>query len=725
MKTLLYFFTNVLKGLLLILVLFIGADYFMPLDVEQFKQHKFARLIVAEDGTPLRAFADPQGIWRYPVSLEQVSPRYINTLINYEDRWFWYHPGVNPLAILRASVQNLFNGRIISGGSTLTMQVARIIEPHPRTIRGKLRQIFRALQLEWHYSKKQILTLYLNFAPFGGPLEGVEAASFAYLNKSARELSVAEAALLSVLPQSPTRFRPDKHPQRATQARNKVLERLYQFGILSRVQVDDARQEIVVPQLEAQPMIAPVLTRRLKNQVPDNGVLTTTIDINLQRILESLVKNYAYSLVDKTSAAILVVDHNSMAVKAYVASADFFDRRRHGQVDMIRAIRSPGSTLKPFLYALAMDQGLVSSHSMLRDEAINVSGYKPENFSGHFSGAVSLSEALQRSLNIPAIQVLQFLGPGYFMSSLENVDLKLYLPASARSNLAIILGGAGLQMEKLVQAYTAFSRGGRVAQLRYLARPSGKDDSKAIKSRFLMSEGAAWIVRDILSQIRERQPLANMIRRSTRLAWKTGTSYGFRDAWAIGMTDDYTIGVWTGRPDGTPVPGQFGARTAIPLLNEVVQVLPQLNNKNIMSMQQPDSVSRQTICWPGGKLLAETPEQECRKIQRSWVLNQTIAPTLASSPKIEDALQELKITSVDDETYLSTPPEADQPVIINLAVNNSSNGIFWFINGQPVNYKPVYHSISYTFKDSGAYQISAIDRTGKVAQVRIHIRHTL
>jgi len=721
MKKLLYNVTIVVKLLLICLLIFFIADQLAPLPMPMESQDKFARLIVAQDGTPLRAFADKQGVWRYPVTLEEVSPRYIETLLAYEDRWFWYHPGINPVAILRATGQNLLNGRIISGGSTLTMQVARILDPHHRTIAGKLQQIFRAFQLEWYYSKSEILTIYLNLAPFGGPLEGVQAASFAYLSKPAKELSQAEAALLSVLPQSPSRFRPDKHPERATQARNKVLQRLHRFGYLSSEQLADAKLEVVVPQLEATPMIAPILARRLKDKVVQGEVLRTTIDSNLQLNLESIAKDYARQLPDKSSAAILVVNHHSMAVKAYVASADFHDSQRYGQVDMIQAIRSPGSTLKPFLYAMALDQGLVSSHSMLMDEAINIAGYKPKNFNENFSGTVSMSEALQRSLNIPAIQVLQFLGPGYFHAQLENAGLKLYMPAASKPNLSQILGGAGTRLQELVSAYSAFSRGGKVGQLRFI-----QDHSMAgpAEEKYLMSAGAAWVIRDILSQIQYRDPLSTMINNGRSLAWKTGTSYGYRDAWAIGMTADYTIGVWTGRPDGTPVPGQFGAQTAVPLLRAVSLNLPKITGNDVRAIhfdRRPDSVTQQKICWPGGALASQTDARECQKTQLSWVIDNTVPPVLSRSPNIETSLNDIKIISIDNETHIKQPHGVTQPISIQLEAQGGKGATFWFVNGKAINQQATGATLTYTFERNGQFQVSAIDETGQTDQVTLYV----
>ncbi len=720
MKKLFFSVSILLKLGLIVLLLFLAVDQLLPLaqPFSQQQQDKFARLIVAQDGTPLRAFADKQGVWRYPVSLHEVSPRYIDTLLAYEDRWFWYHPGINPFSMLRAASQNLYYGRVISGGSTLTMQVARILDPHKRTFSGKLKQMFRALQLEWHHSKSQILTLYLNLAPFGGPLEGVQAASYAYLSKPVKELSLAEAALLSVLPQSPSRFRPDRHPLRATRARNKVLDRLHSFGYLSREQLEDAKLELVIPQLEASPMLAPILAERLKRRVPRGAILTTTIDANLQANLESLLQGYTRRLPDKSSAAVLVVNHHDMAVKAYVASADFFDSERYGQVDMIRAVRSPGSTLKPFLYAMALDQGLISSHSMLMDEAIQLAAYRPKNFTDNFSGAVSMSEALQRSLNVPAIQVLQFLGPGYFHAQLENAGLKLRLPSGGKPNLSMVLGGTGTRLEELVSAYSAFSRGGKAGQLRYT-------QDSLLKENYLISPGAAWIIRDILSKIQYRNGFSEMINHGTSLAWKTGTSYGFRDAWAIGMTTDYTIGIWTGRPDGTPVPGHYGAQTAVPLLRTVAENLPRVDTKRSLKMTpflRPDSVTQQLICWPDGRLKIQTDPEHCQKTQLSWILDNTVPPVLAVNPQLETVLNELKIISIEHGLHIRQPEGSSQPLAINLEAQGGRGGMLWFINGKPFNKQATRAVLSYTFDKGGKYQISTIDRTGQTDQVTLYVK---
>lgn len=470
------------------------ADKIWPLPLREVNP---ARVVVAHDGTPLWRFADADGIWRYPVTLEEVSPRYLEALINYEDRWFWQHPGVNPLSILRAAWQDLSSGRVISGGSTLTMQVARLLDPHPRTFGGKFRQLWRALQLEWHLSKRDILTLYLNRAPFGGTLQGIGAASWAYLGKPPSQLSYSEAALLAVLPQAPSRLRPDRWPDRAEAARNKVLERMVMQGIWSPRQVEESREEPVWLTPRQMPQLAPLFSRMMlgKNQ---GDKIVTTLDAGLQRQLEELAQNWKGRLPARSSLAMIVVDHTDMSVRGWVGSVDLNDDTRFGHVDMVKAIRSPGSVLKPFVYGLALDDGLIHPASLLQDVPRRSGDYRPGNFDSGFHGPVSMSEALVRSLNLPAVQVLEAYGPKRFAAQLRNSGLPLYLPAGATPNLSLILGGAGARLEDMVAGYSAFARHGKAGKLRL-------QPGDSLAERRLMSPGAAWIIRRILAD--EAQPL--------------------------------------------------------------------------------------------------------------------------------------------------------------------------------------------------------------------------
>ena len=585
-------------------------------------------MVVAADGTPLRGWAGSDGALRQPVALDAVSPLYLQALLQVEDRWFMRHPGVNPLAMLRATWQWLRAGRVVSGGSTLTMQVARILDPpagSSRTLGAKLRQIARALQLEAHLDKREILALYLNHAPMGGQVEGVEAAARGYLGKSARELSHAEAALLVALPQMPSRLRPDRAPSAARQARDRVLERMRVRGAWTAADVADAKLEAVfAPPLRAR-WLAPLAAERVRAAdaalqpgaaAREGRVLATTIDAGVQAQLERMLHDRLAMLPPQVSVAALVVDNRTLAVLGYAGSADFTDEARAAHVDMVRAQRSPGSTLKPFLYAMALDDGLVHSESLLIDAPQRFGDYAPGNFQAAFAGAVSVSEALQRSLNVPAVDLLERVGPARFAARLREGGLRLRMPGGAEPNLSLVLGGAGTTLEELVGAYTALARGG------VAGRPRLVPQAPLVESR-LMSAGAAFVVREILES--GGRPDAPFRETSRRIAWKTGTSFGFRDAWAVGVTDRHTVGIWVGRPDGTPNPGHFGANTAAPIVHDLIAALgPSATQPRTV----PFGVASTEICWPLGGSAAATPPAHCRVRRTAWTLDGTAPPTL-------------------------------------------------------------------------------------------------
>ncbi|MFJ3429546.1 MULTISPECIES: peptidoglycan glycosyltransferase PbpC [Pseudomonas] len=762
-------------GLLALCALLWLADRIWPLPLPRDDQ---ARVVLAEDGTPLWRFADANGVWRYPVQVSEVSPLYLDALLTYEDRWFFQHPGVNPLALGRAAWQNLSGGRVLSGGSTLSMQVARLLDPHERTLPGKLRQLWRTAQLEWHLSKPQILELYLNRAPFGGTLQGVAAASWAYLGKSPQQLTRSEAALLAVLPQAPSRLRPDRHPRRAQVARDKVLRRLAEYRVWPQTAVSETLQEplLLAPRLE--PSLAPLLARRL-NRPGSPPLIRTTIDVGLQRRLEDLLLGWRARLPDHTSAAVVVVETENMAVRAYLGSVDINDARRFGHVDMITAMRSPGSTLKPFLYGMAMDAGLIHSESLLQDVPRRFGDYRPGNFSQGFSGPVSASAALVTSLNLPAVQLLEAYGPKRFAADMRNGGVPLSLPALAEPNLALILGGAGSRLEDLVSGYSALAREGRSANLRL--QP---DD--ALRERRMLSPGAAWVIRRILSgQARpDRDPTAELVQRP-QLAWKTGTSYGFRDALAIGVGPRYLIGVWIGRPDGTPVPGQFGLASAAPLMLQVHDVLSNRDSqRGIVAPVQavPGSVGVAAICWPLGQPMNKD-DPNCRRQRFAWTLDHTTPPTLLAAdqplgvglretirvnpqglrvgpqcadgqqrevalwpaplepwlPRVErrearmpaastqcpppplNTLTPLSIVGVRDGDRLRRPAASQAVLRLALSALGGDGRRWWFINGAPIGNSAQPEVFNTPLEQPGRYELSVLDESGQTARVEFSV----
>jgi penicillin-binding protein 1C len=612
------------------------ADRLFPLPMPG-RSAPFALIVTARDGTPLRAFPDKLYIWRNPVTLDQVSPLYIDAVIRYEDKAFWWHFGINPFALLRASWQWLRYGRVISGGSTLTMQVARMLDPMPRSVFGKFRQMLRALQLEAHYSKREILTLYMNYAPMGGVLEGVDAASRAYLGKPPTNLSHAEAALLAVLPQTPSLLRPDRFPERAQRARDKLLRRV--LGHWTQRDVNDALSEPVYALKIRDPMLAPLLAERLKQGARARSKLkvTSTIDAGLQGIVEMLLLEQAQALPRHVSCAALVMDNTTLEVLAYSGSSDFNDIERAGHVDMVRAWRSPGSTLKPFLYGFALDEGLISSESLLSDVPQSFGGYRPGNFAQSFSGAVSVSEALTRSLNVPAVQVLEQYGASRFVAKLRQGGLKLRFPQGAEPNLSVILGGVDTTLENLVAAYSSLAREGIAGQ------PRLTSDAPVEESR-MMSAGAAFIIRDILEAGGTPENQAEYRAMPPGVALKTGTSYGFRDAWSVGVTDRYTVGVWIGRPDGTPNPGHFGANTAVPLLRSIFAALP--GSGKTTHRYPPATVEIAKICWPLGNIAESTPDTLCATQRVAWLLSGIAPPTFPDTIRGGEPILRYTVDSV-------------------------------------------------------------------------------
>ena len=513
--------------------------------------------VLARDGTLLRAYTVADGRWRLGVDPARVDATYLAMLIAYEDKRFYRHGGVDPLAMLRAGAQAVLQRRLSSGGSTLTMQVARLIEDGPTgTWAGKLRQIRLALALEQVLSKDQILALYLHHAPMGGNLEGLRAGAFAWLGREPDRLTEAQAALLIALPQSPAARMPDRHPDRARAARDRVLARVQAAGVISHEAYESALNEHMPRARRAFPAHAPHLADRLRAADPDRRIHRTTLDAQLQITLEELARGALRDLPAQASLALMVADPQTGAVRASVGAGDYLDTRRQGFVDMTQALRSPGSVLKPLVYGLAFSDGLAHPETLLNDRPARFAGYAPQNFDRMFRGPVSAREALQVSLNLPVVELTQTLGPARLMAALRQAGVQAEVPGDV-PGLAVSLGGVGVSLEGLVQLYAAIARGGEAVEL------SVTGGQPHVRQR-LMSAEAAWHLGDILAAAPRPARLPDW-----RLAFKTGTSYGHRDALALGFDGAHVAGVWVGRADGAPVPGMFGVDVAAPLLFEV------------------------------------------------------------------------------------------------------------------------------------------------------------
>ncbi len=655
-------------------------------------------MVVDGSGQVLRAFTTSDGIWRLPATVDDVAPLYLDMLVAYEDKRFRYHPGVDPLAMARALAQWARNGRVISGGSTLTMQVARLLEPRPRTLRSKLIEMLRAVQLERRYSKDELLAIYLTIAPYGGNIEGVRAASLAYFGREPSRLTPGEAALLVALPQSPSHTRPDRHAEAARAARDKVLARVAGAGFLAPDAAAEAMQQAVPDRRRDLPFLAAHLSVDLAAAHPPGSVIATHIDRDLQSGAERLAREALADLRDEANVAIMVVETRTRRVVAHVGSADFFDRARAGQIDLARATRSPGSTLKPFIYGMAFEDLMVHPETFIDDRPRRFGDYQPTNFDPVYSGEVTIREALIRSLNIPAVAVLDRLGPARLEARLRaaGAPLSLYDP-DAPAGLPIALGGVGTSLDRLVMLYAALADGGVARPLSFAA------DVPEPPPRTLLAPAAAWQVAGILAQVAPPDGRLNphFARLGRDIAYKTGTSYGFRDAWAIGFDAEHTIGVWVGRPDGTPSPDRYGRSTAAPILFRAFGLLPPPNGPLLPAA--PDGVLRAAN--------QDLPTRLRHFDRRAPVASSTVA-FHAPAIRIDFPLDGSTVDLIDATGRIESLP---------LQADGGHRPLRWLVDGRPIGGSLLGRGAEWRPEGPGQVSIVVTDRDGRTANATVWV----
>ncbi|WP_417456140.1 penicillin-binding protein 1C [Kordiimonas sp.] len=666
-------------------------DELNPPDMTRFETRSLE--VRASGGELLRVFPVEDGRLRQQVSLDEVDPLFIAMLLAFEDKRFYHHGGVDGRALARAMYQAVTSGEVVSGASTLTMQVAKLLEPRSRTVGAKIIEMFRAWQLEGRFSKKQILEMYLTLAPYGGNLEGIKAASSAYFGHDTKHMTPEEAALLVALPQSPTRLRPDRHSADARRARDKVLKRVAPLVGLDPHLAKLAADVPVASVRHVPDIVAAHAASRLRFARSNTDmVLHTTLDFVLQKRLERLALSGARGVHEQASAAILVVDNKTRTIKAYVGSAGIGEGRRLGYVDMVRAVRSPGSTLKPFIYGMAFDEGLAAPETRLRDEPRNFGGYTPNNFMDRHYGEVSIAEALALSLNVPAVAVLDRLGPVNFAQRLRDQKIPLVLPGAEKAGLAIALGGLGMTLEDLTAMYAALADDGVVRPLKL--QQAGAEDH--LPDHALMRPPARFAVARILANI--SPPEGRLVPNSAtqrQIAYKTGTSYGFRDAWAIGFDGDHTVGVWLGRADGTPIPGHFGAASAAPLLFDVFDNLEK-----------------------GGP----APWEQAAQTAQATSAFETLPPGLKYFDRAERLIEvgahvaSLNITFPVPDSVLEITGETTP---LTLLAEGGKRPLQWFVDGVPVQSGRWARNASYQLRGEGFYGVTVVDALGQRSTAKI------
>jgi penicillin-binding protein 1C len=648
-----------------------------------------SQAVVDRDGHLLRPFTTADGRWRLPVDLADVDTGFIDMLLAYEDGNFHRHRGIDWAAMVRASIQYVGAGQIVSGGSTLTMQVARLIEQEPtRNLSGKLRQMVHADALEQELGKDQILSLYMTLAPYGGNIEGVRAASLAYFGKEPSRLTTAESALLVALPQSPEARRPDRDAAAALAARNMVLDRSAAAGVITPEEAMAAKLEPMPTLRRDFPMLAPHLAQQAVAASPNAREIDLTISRKLQATLEKLAASRQEELGPKLSVAIVVADQATGEILASVGSAGLFNDESDGYIDMTSAVRSPGSTLKPMIYGLAFELGMAHPESLMEDRPTAFNSYVPVNFDGFTRGTVTVRQALTQSLNIPAIVTLDAVGTARFVARLKRAHANPLLPVNTAPSLAIGLGGVGVTLRDLVSIYAAIARGGRPVVLR--------DGITAVEPEaFLpapvLDKVAAWYVADILADV---PPPSNGA--AGRIAYKTGTSYGYRDAWAIGFDGRVVVGVWVGRPDNAPVVGLTGINAAAPILFE-----------SFDRLGQPIVPLRRA---PEGAILASNAElplplQRFRHPDEDRV--------------VRDASPEISFPSDGVDVDLGLASGDLTPLIVK--VRNGVPPFTFFANGAPFGQSAFARQESWMPDGPGYVTLSVVDAEGRSDAVKVFL----
>ncbi|MCB0514540.1 MAG: penicillin-binding protein 1C [Chitinophagales bacterium] len=565
----------------------------------------YSPVVYDHNGQLLYAFLSDDDKWRLKTELDEIIPELQKTIIYKEDKYFYWHFGVNPLAVTRAFFQNIFKNEVHSGASTISMQVVRMLNPQARSYKNKLIEMFRAMQLEWQYSKKEILQLYLNLVPYGGNIEGVKSASVLFLGKMPNQLSISEIATLSVVPNQPTIFRLKNSNTQLLEMRNRWLNIFEKAHLFEEKLLKAARREPLAFSRRKLPQFAPHFCYRMKKQYGRSTAnIVTTLNAEKQTIAENIV--HAHAQRNKNlgiyNAAVLVVDNSSNEVVCYVGSADFYNATDGGQVDGIQAVRQPGSTLKPLIYGMAFDEGLYTPATKIPDVAVNYSGYTPLNYDKTFQGWVRVSDALAQSLNVPAVNTLYHLGMDNFLDKMEEAGFSQITANRKKMGLSLALGACGVRLEELVRMYAAFAHEGVLPDLHYLQKENSEDSLSQPIKKVLLSSAAVYMLNDVLQQL-TRPDLPNIyVEKSSmpKIAWKTGTSYGRRDAWSVGYNKHYTIGVWVGNFSGKGVPELTGANMAAPLLFDIFKAIDAENAKEWFLL--PKGLQQRWVCVESGLL---------------------------------------------------------------------------------------------------------------------------
>lgn len=647
-------------------LIFIWADRHYPLDYSRYMDTSV--IVTDKNGKWLRAYLSHDEKWRFPSLTSELPARYLDLLINFEDRRFYEHSGVDYLSIFRALIQNFISGKIISGASTLSMQTSRLLMPHPRTFKDKIIEAFRARQLERHFTKDKILHIYTTLAPMGRNLEGTKAASYYYFNKPLNQLSLSETAWLVALPQAPKGYDPDIYPKRAKRARDKVLKRASDAGIISNEDYANAVSQPLLIAHHTFPFIAPHYADRVRRErIAEVGLIKTSIDLSLQQVVEERLRQYLPLRHNKSNLSAAIIDNKNGNFLTYIGGADFFSKNRKGQVDILHSMRSPGSALKPFITLYAFDWLKYQPDTWVYDTPIVGSSYQPKNYDGEYLGRITLAQALLLSRNVPAVRLLQKIQADIFAAKLRAQGLTLEFLHHDSANLSLALGGVGIKGASLLNLYRQLA----------LCTYSEKEEDTPLASR-----QACWQVTHILQHSGDGQ--GSVYFGVEPVAFKTGTSYGWRDQWLFAYTKDYSLVLWGGQADGSYAEQRASAQDLIPLLRQIVALLP------------------------------NPPSEYSPPVFDLQINTDKLPQRLVSLSQQQEEMQ--FVTPLSDAEI-----ELPKNVPLTLKIRFGKPPYLWLVNDE-IYKRNSQQQISYPVSSSGFYRFTVIDHLGKSVNSQVSIQ---
>ena len=712
-------------GIALCLASYMVVLQVFPFPYDAIKNIQYSKCIYDRDGNLLRVFTGKDDCWLMPIELKEINQNLINATLSIEDNRFRYHMGVDLAAVARAARLNIANKRIISGASTISMQIIRIVEKRKRSPLNKIIEAMHAIRLEMIYSKDEILKLYLEIAPYGGNIHGVKAASLRYFQKYPQDLTLSECAILAGLPQSPSRLRPNRYPERARKRRDRVLASMLKNGYITPDQCEKANAEPVMADNHPFPFKAPHFAEFVNKRCGHNKNIITSLDSDLQHYAELALKETMEDLRRQgvTNGSIVVIENKTGKVRAMVGSNDYYSKEHSGQINGAISKRCPGSTLKPFTYVLGIEEGLYTPKTVLADIPVQYDGYSPLDYDKEFRGPVTLRDALVGSLNIPAVEVLDKIGYRKLYFLLKDIGISTLKKSPDYYGLSLTLGSADMKLLELTNAYATLARLGAYKPYSFIENEDSSKESKRV-----LSEGASYLIADILSDTSRLEAIGIYRDDKThpKIAWKTGTSYGHKDAWTVSYNPEYTVGVWLGNFSAKPAKVLVGVDVAAPLAVKIFDWL--YARKAAPWYEMPDSIGERYVCALTGEPASDECEDKVRDLyikkcsssrlcslhQKTSLDNKTLLDLDKNKPKIVSP-------SHGCEYFVTGSSEEKPKLALTASGSFDSDKLYWFVDGEFYDKCKIGGKVFWAMEE-GRHKITCVDALGRSSSIMVSVR---